>query len=399
MNVLFLSTWFPYPPNQGSKTRAFHMLRSVAQEHQVALVSFEDTTIEPAWRAQLHELCSVIETVPRLPFDQSAWGARLGWLSPRPRATIGSYSPEMGETVSRLQASWEPELVISLTFVMAPYALSLPVRTKVVDADNLLCIMLEEETRFAGNGLERLRRKMAAWKMRRYERQIYRPFDLCLMTSEYDARRAASVLGMSADRIGVFRNGADLGSLSPNGWPQTADTLVFNGSLRYMPNLDAMRYFIDEILPRIQASRPGVTLTITGSTHGVNLGGLSGAAGVRFSGYVEDIRPLVGGSSLCVVPLRHGAGTRLKILEAMALGTPVVTTTKGAEGLQVKPGDHLEIADTPSAFAEAVLKLLADSGRRRTMAARALALVREVYDWKKIERDFGRKIGSLVETR
>lgn len=399
MNVLFLSTWFPYPPNQGSKTRAFHMLRSVAREHQIALISFEDTSIDPSWLDRLGDLCSVIETVPRQPFEQSAWGWHFGWLSHRPRATVGSYSKKMGETVGRLYARWKPDLVIALTFVMAPYAIQLPVRTKIVDVDNLLSIMLAEETRFANSGLERLRRKLAAWKMRRYERQIYRPFDLCLMASEHDAQRAESILGMSADRVGVFRNGADLSVLSPNGWRRTPDTLVFNGSLKYKPNLDAMSYFVAEILPRIQADRPGVTLTITGSTRGVPLGGLSSAPGVHFSGYVEDIRPLVGGSTLCVVPLRQGAGTRLKILEAMALGTPVVSTSKGAEGLRAKAGIHLEIANTPSTFADATLKLLSDPRRRSAMAEHGLALVRQLYDWEMIERDFCRTVNSLVEAR
>jgi glycosyltransferase involved in cell wall biosynthesis len=154
-----------------------------------------------------------------------------------------------------------------------------------------------------------------------------------------------------------------------------------------------MRYFLREIYPLIRDQHNEVSLTITGSTKGVDLTTLMLDESVSLSGYVDDIRPLVAGSAVCVVPLRIGGGTRLKLLESMALGTPVVSTSKGAEGLDVVNGEHLLIADTPADFATCTLRLLCDTRLRRRLAINARQLVEEKYDWKQI----GQRFVDLVE--
>jgi glycosyltransferase involved in cell wall biosynthesis len=172
------------------------------------------------------------------------------------------------------------------------------------------------------------------------------------------------------------------------------NTLVFNGALTYSANYDAMRYFLSEIHPRIRREESAVSLTITGSTAGVDLSALPLDRSVHLSGQVEDVRPLVAGASVCVVPIRQGGGTRLKILEAMALGTPVVATAKAAEGLAVTPEEHILIADDPAGFTAQVLRLLRDPALRQRLARDARRLVEGTYDWPAI----GRQFTQLVET-
>jgi glycosyltransferase involved in cell wall biosynthesis len=191
-----------------------------------------------------------------------------------------------------------------------------------------------------------------------------------------------------------------------------------------------MRYFLSEIYPQIRREEPAVTLTITGSTAGVDLLALAldvappagmdpfaraprAHAGsqsssttsmdlsalpldgsVHLSGYVADIRPLVAAASVCIVPVRQGGGTRLKVLEAMALGTPVVSTAKGTEGLAVTPEQDILVADDPAEFAGQVLRVLREPGLRAHLAANARHLVEQHYDWQSI----GQRFVELVET-
>jgi len=176
-----------------------------------------------------------------------------------------------------------------------------------------------------------------------------------------------------------------------------ADSLVFNGALTYYANADAMRFFAGEILPRIRAQRPSVMLRITGRSDGVDLTWLSADGSVALTGYLDDVRPVVAGSWACVVPLRIGGGTRLKILEAMALGTPVVATSKGAEGLDITPDQEVLIADEPAAFAAQTVCLLGDPELRQRLAANARLLVEERYGWQAIGSAFCQVVESVAE--
>jgi sugar transferase (PEP-CTERM/EpsH1 system associated) len=398
MKILFLSTWFPFPPNQGSKTRALHLLKALAARHEVGLVSFEDIPLRPEWRAEIEKLCPIVEVVEERPFARPRLRATIGLLSLEPSAVRAGYSKEMSARVQAVARSWKPDVVVATTFLMAPYALALPGVRRVVDVDNLLALMLQEEVRQARGLLRRLRRLGAYSKLRRYESRIFRQFDLCLVTSSLDCRRIAGYVPLRPQQIGLVRNGVDLDYFAANGTSRAEDSLIFTGALTYEPNRDAMTYFIREILPVVRNARPAATLKITGAVGNQSLAASLGDGGVEFTGYLEDIRPALAGSAVAVVPLRKGAGTRLKILEAMALGTPVVSTTKGAEGLEVERGIHLLLADGPSEFAEATLQLLRDPGLRSRLAGRARQLVRATYDWASIGDDFAQMVQGLVES-
>jgi glycosyltransferase involved in cell wall biosynthesis len=159
------------------------------------------------------------------------------------------------------------------------------------------------------------------------------------------------------------------------------NTLIFTGSFSYLPNYEAMFWFLHDIYPQVQQQIPDVCLQITGN-HGNRP--LPTTKNVYLTGYVDDVRPLIARSWASIVPLRTGGGTRLKILEAMALGTPVIATAKGAQGIEAEPGKHLLIADTPQAFAEAIIELLQSPSLCQQLAANAYNLIQEKYDWVKV---------------
>jgi sugar transferase (PEP-CTERM/EpsH1 system associated) len=396
MKILFLSTWFPYPPDQGSKIRAYHLLRALAAHHDVALVSFEDQPLEPGWIDHVRQLCRRVEIVQDKPFadlERSPW---RGAFSRRPRSVVAGHSPAMEERVRELAAEWNPDLVVALTFVTAPYALQVRAARRVVDVDNLTAHMLAEAFRQETRWTRRLRRYLAYRKFLGYERSLFGGFDLSLVTSRRDADRLRAELSGARTRIAVVPNGVDLEYNRTAGIPRRVAQLVFSGALTYEPNLDAMRYFLAQIFPRILGQEAEARLIITGRTGGVALPMANGH--VTLTGHLGDVRPAVASSAASVVPLRKGAGTRLKILEAMALRTPVVSTSKGAEGLDIDPEVHFLQADDADHFARQTLRLLHQPDLGEQLADRAYAQVRQQYDWSDIGRRFEAQVESLVET-
>lgn len=388
MRILFLSTWFPYPLSQGSKIRAYYLLRALAQYHEVALISFADMPIEPAWLAHITQFCQKIEIVQRDPFAQDSLGTILGQLSLQPTSVKATYSQEMASQVQKTVSSWKPQRIVALTFVTAPYAAQIANVPKVVDVDNLMAHMLREAYQQAATTKERMRRWLAWWKFQRYEKWLFSQFDLCLAVSNRDSQTLRSLLTSQSSEIAIVPNGMDL---DQNCFGMTApkpNTLVFNGALTYQANYDGMDYFLREIFPQVRSRVDEVQLQITGKTEGVPISQLLLDDHVAFTGYVKDIRPVVAGSWACVVPLRIGGGTRLKILEAMALGTSVISTSKGAEGLDVIAGKHLLIADTPYEFAAQTVQLLQNPELRTLLIFNARQLMEEKYNWNEIGRQF-----------
>jgi sugar transferase (PEP-CTERM/EpsH1 system associated) len=395
MKILFLSTWFPFPPDQGSKIRAYHLLRALALRHEVSLISFRDKELQREAIDQIERLCTRVRVIEEEPFTQSLLGRIFGWFSPKPRAVVGGFSTTMAEEVDRQVRQWQPDVVIALTYVAAMYAKHIQAAVLIADVDNLLSLMLYEEYLRTTNWMRKLRRGLAFRKFLRFERELYGPFDLNLVTSERDARRIREYIPLSEEQVLVVPNGVDVKRFQPGLYSPQPGSMVFNGALSYEPNHDAMVLFLNEIYPRIKAQIPAATLSITGSTSNVDLDPIPLHEGVKLTGYVEDIRQVVARSSVCVAPLRKGAGTRLKILEAMALGVPVVTTSKGAEGLCVESGKNLLIADSADDFASATIKLLNDENLRGRIVTEASELVREHYDWESIGASFVTAVETL----
>jgi glycosyltransferase involved in cell wall biosynthesis len=183
-------------------------------------------------------------------------------------------------------------------------------------------------------------------------------------------------------RVYVIPNGVDTGQKQPDSSVQPRpNSLIYTGAVTYQPNYDAVVYFVREVLPLVRQRYPDIIFTVTGGTGDIDVSDLAAQPGVRFSGYLPEIDPAIRESWLTVVPLRMGGGTRLKILESMALGTPIVSTHKGAEGLNVSDGENIVLADSPAAMAEAIAALLADPARRDALAQAGRALVEAEYDW------------------
>jgi glycosyltransferase involved in cell wall biosynthesis len=189
-------------------------------------------------------------------------------------------------------------------------------------------------------------------------------------------------------RVRAIPTGVDVDYWCSDGRPEVPTRLVFTGSMDWYPNEDAVAYFVDAILPRIRQVVPEVSLTVVGRNPTPRMRRIGEQAGVRVTGTVDDVRPHVADAAVCVVPLRVGGGTRLKIFEALAMEKAVVSTSIGAEGLPVISGEHAVIADEPDEFARAVVRLLRHPDERRRLGTAGRRLVEERYSWQEVARNF-----------
>jgi glycosyltransferase involved in cell wall biosynthesis len=228
-----------------------------------------------------------------------------------------------------------------------------------------------------------------------YIRRSLRQFDACTVASPAEQALVRAVAPHTG-RIAVVPNGTDLERNLFGGDPPEPDSLIYSGALTYYANFEAVEFFLRDIFPLIRAQRPGATLRITGKLAGVPTEHLPQDPAVTFTGYLDDIRPSIARSMVNIVPLRAGGGTRLKILESLALGTPVVATPKGAEGLDLVPGRDLLIAEKPADFAQAVVSLLAHPELRETLRRNGRKAVEARYDFAKIGESFCAFAESVV---
>lgn len=264
----------------------------------------------------------------------------------------------------------------------------------VLNAQNVESDLMRQLARISLTRLSRLRMRLDARKFDRFERRLLRRASLVTAVSPVDAAKLRTLA--PAARIDVLPSGADVAGTA---WVDHAtlrsDRLVIMGTLGYLPNLDGARWFIESILPVIRQSRLNAHVALVGSSPPAALDGLLGP-GVDLVGPVEEVTAELARGDVFVAPLRAGSGVRLKLLEAFAHGIPVVATSLAAEGLDVRDGVHLLIADDPSSFATATVRLLEDGELRRRLARAARTHVEERYDWRSIGGQFEAMIASVV---
>jgi glycosyltransferase involved in cell wall biosynthesis len=385
MRVLFLSRWFPYPPDNGSRIRAFNILRQLSRAHEVSLVSFAGAhdRVDDESIAVLRDHCRDVRVLPFTDFNPSSLRALAGLLSPRPRLLVDTDSAAMRAAVVDATARRSVDLVVACQLGMLPYALASDGTPAILEELELSLFLDAART---ARGVRRVRPMLTNLKLRSYLRRALPRLAACTVVSEQERANVARAVP-TYNKLAVIPNAVDLSSYAGDFGRPEPGALVFSGALTYHANLDAARYLLGDILPRIVQHAPDAMLRMTGSTAGVDLSALPRHSAAEFTGYVPDIRPVVAQSWAALVPLRLGGGTRLKILEAMALGTPVVSTSKGAEGLDVTDGENILIADSPAEFARRTLDLLRNPELRSRLARGGRRLAADRYDWNQVGHD------------
>jgi polysaccharide biosynthesis protein PslH len=383
MKILFLSRWFPFPANNGSKLRILNLLKGLSRCHEVTLLSFIDAADVVPDETLLQEICSESYTVPWREYDPDSRRARLGLLSPKPRFILDTYSPQMENEIARLLSKNKYDLVIASQLSMAAYHKSFQGIKAIFE--ELEIGGFYEQAHSAASFLQRMRNQLTWLKLRTYLSGILSSFSACTVASEKEKMLFNETFPGHRTKVVVIQNCIDLSQYQVPNVERGPHRLIFSGSFRYIANYQAVVWFLEKVYPLILKSVSDTQLFITGDNADLPL---PMTTNVQLTGHVQDIKPLIASCDASIVPIWSGGGTRLKVLEAMALGTPVVSTSKGAEGILAVNGKHILIADEPERFAFEVIHILQDEQFRRELASNALALIKEHYDWAQVMPGF-----------
>lgn len=423
--LLFLTPQVPYPPHQGTTIRNYNLLANLAGDYEIHLLSFQNSTDDSPDNSPLPHYCAAIEAVPMPPPRSLLSRAVKTFASPSPDMGLRLASKTFQARLGMLLERYRYDVVQIEGIEMAPYGLwlvhhplwrnaqqkedlpSIPIgRPRLVFDDHNAEYVLQQRA------WETDRRKPARWhaaayslvqwdKLRRYERQICQQADRVIAVSEAD-RAALLRLDRKLD-VTVIPNGVDLDyyaaysrahdSQAPNYGP---NALVFTGKMDFRPNVDAVTWFARDILPLVRREVGDARFVIVGKEPHPRVQELAGLDGVTVTGFVPDIRAHIAAAAVYVVPLRMGGGTRLKVLEAMAMRSALVSTRLGCEGFPLTDGQELLFADDAESFARSVVALLREPDRRARLGEAGRRFVEATYGWpaivpklKAVYRDLG----------
>ncbi|MFN8496842.1 MAG: glycosyltransferase family 4 protein [Anaerolineae bacterium] len=384
MRILFLSPWLPLPQDNGSKIRIYNLLRGLASRHDVSLLAFSRATDQHDHLPALRELCSQVELVPWKAFEPDSLCARLGLISPKPRSLVDTHSPRMQQLIMDELRNAPYDAIVASELTMGTYAGSfagIPALLEDLELGGYAGLPREGSRRAV------VRHKLTWLKTRSYVARLLKHFRTVTVVSPQEYSIVSPLLQPS-QHVAMVPNCLDCAAYEPIQAHPLPNSLIFSGALTYAANYDGLSYFLEEIYPLVKAAVPAATLRVTGRCEGVPLPTAFDDESIHFDGYIDDIKTAVARSWVSIVPIRKGSGTRLKILEALALGTAVVSTSKGAEGLELEHGVHLLLADTPQDFAEATIQLLKNAELRFRLGRNGQQRIAEKYDWSRVLPQF-----------
>lgn len=403
MKILWVKAGGLVPPDIGGKIRSYSIVKELAKIHKVTLFNFY-----AAHANDVHSgLKPMFDQVVNLPLP-IATNRGLGELASFARNvfsssphTVSKYCrPEVKARMRELLRIVKFDVIIC-DFVIAAAAIPWDVDCpKVVFTHNVEGLIWKRHFEVSRNPLW----KMVSWgeyqKMIRFEKRFLNKAEHVLTVSDADKDFFSDFVDRS--RMTVISTGVDTEYFRPDDGHERPNSLVFTGSMDWMPNEDGVLYFMRSVLPLIRREIPEVSFTIVGRKPSEKLRTAASESGIRVTGTVDDIRPYVREGSVYVVPLRIGSGTRLKIFEAMAMGKAIVSTALGAEGLPIRDGVDISIADSPEEFSRKVCLLIRDGQQRRRLGSAARELVEQHYSWSSVAAEFDdvlRRVAPLSSGR
>ncbi|MDX2151425.1 MAG: glycosyltransferase family 4 protein [Bryobacteraceae bacterium] len=392
MKILWVTTNFLHPTTKGGQIRTLGMLRWLHRWHDVHVVAMHEAG-ETEGRERAREYASEVTAIER-PAPARRMSARFWWevvgslTNAQPLAVSRHHPPGTRERLRELLARERFDRAVVDFLAPAAYYPDLP--RALLFQHNVETMIWRRHAEHARNPVERAYFASQARKMFRFERDVCRTVAHTVAVSEADAQTMRSLFGV--ETVSAVATGVDVDYFARPGEGAAAPIdLVFVGSMDWMPNVDGVDWFLAEVLPLIRERRPEATVAIVGRTPPARL---ADRKDIVVTGTVPDVRPYLWRGRLSIVPLRIGGGTRLKIYESMAAGLPVVSTTVGAEGLDVAAGRDITLADDARGFAAECVRLLEDEAARRVLAEAALARVTGQFSWEQVTRSFER---TLIE--
>ena len=400
MRLLVLSVTSPVPANNGVKMRTWSILRGLAEEgHQLVLVAFADPDDSNGLSAELSKICQRVITIPHqfksVSSSKDYVGRAVHLFAQTPYGVAATRSPQMASQLAVLLNEKTVDAVLceqTDLLTNLPGQLTVPL---LVDFHNVDYLIMERYIRFESNPAKRLYARLESRKLRAWERRACQKASSAWACSEYDCvllQRLGPALPMF-----VVPNVVDVDEYKTDSAEDPLKVL-FQGGMDWYPNRDAVEFFVTQIFFRIRSQFPNVRFVVAGRNPPEEFRQrLSLVPGVEFTGTVPDMRSEIASAAVCVVPLRMGSGTRLKILESAAMAKPIVSTRLGAEGLEFRDGQEIVLADEPEAFANAVVKLLSAAPDRLRLGKAARKRAEQTYSLPALRASLRQALNAFIK--
>lgn len=390
MRILWLKTELLHPVDKGGKIRSYNMLKALKRNWHITYLTLDDGTSDKTARELASEYCHELVCIPHRRREKFTTGFYvelvLNLASDLPYAIKKYESAEMRREIEQRVGQFD----VLICDFLAP-AVNVPRNldcATVLFQHNVEAMIWKRHHEVQTNAARKAYLYRQWRKMFDFEAKTCPQFDCVVAVSRED--REMMQQQYHVENVYDVPTGVDTEFFQPGGaHVRKPHNLVFTGSMDWLPNEDAIRYFTEQIMPRIKREVPGVTLTVVGRNPYPGLVELSKRdPSIIVTGRVDDVRPYMDEAAVYIVPLRIGGGTRLKIYEGMAMEKAIVSTSIGAEGLPVADGKEIVLADTPESFADAVIKLIRDENLANQIGQRAAERVRSEFGWDKVADDF-----------
>ncbi|KAA5534798.1 glycosyltransferase [Taibaiella lutea] len=387
MKILFTANRFPYPPYRGDKLKIYHLAKRLAQKHEVHLVTFLQDKNDLQYLSELQKIFTEIHLVP-LTRLQSYTNTLFGFLYKEPFQVRYFHSRKMEAKIQELITLHDYDGVHVQHLRMAPYWEYYNDVPRILDLPDAFSLYWKRRIA-SSKGLSKIFNTIEQKRVFNYEK-ILDKYDLSLVCSREDQAYLQSERGIK--NIEVLPNGVDVSTFSSEGHNYNPDKIIlFTGNMDYAPNVDAVQYFVQDIFPLIRKEIPDVEFVIAGQRPVKKVLELAGN-GVTVTGFVKNLQDMYAKASIVVAPLRFGAGTQNKVLEAMAMGVPIVSHNIGFNGLNIQSGEGVILAPEKEQFADECVALLRSASKRETIGKAGKEIIRTRYDWdvvaKKLEGYF-----------
>lgn len=381
--VLVIDEWIPFPLDSGKKIRTYNLLKHLAQSFEITLLCYGDADQTKVVEMERLGIKVVAIEDRRLKKWTLPFYARVGLnlFESTPFSTVYHVQPELKERLSSLIHTLQPDVIHCEWTNLAPLLVGCDLERCVISSHNIesdIWFRLAQQTK---NPLKRLVALNQARKIEQLERYWYPQVAFCTAVSKNDS----AVIEQYGGRPCTVENGVDVGFYGENCSEVCDDSIVFTASYDTFSNQDAAYFFIDEHWPYIRKELPDASLVFVGKNPTEKMKQAARKdSSIQLTGWVADVRPYIARARVCIVPLRIGGGSRLKIFEAMAMKKAIVSTSIGAEGIDVVDGRELMLRDDPKSFSEAVVTCYSDEQKQQHLAAHAFEFVKTNYDWPRL---------------
>lgn len=392
MKILFLANRVPYPPFRGDKLKIYNLAKRLCGKHELHLLTFAQSEEDFTYKAELEKIFTQV-TFVSLPKWKSALNCIGGIGSRLPFQVLYFRSAAMHRALDQVLTEHRFDAVHVQHLRMAQYMSQRKELPRILDLPDAFSLYWKRKYETSRNGLIRAFEGTEQRRVLRYEQEILHRFNKTLVCSVEDKKYLEETHGLS--NMDLLPNGVDTSVFFPDHHDyEHCRTLLFTGNMDYGPNVDAVSYFASEILPLIRHRHPDVHFVIAGQRPVPKVHALAGSS-ISVTGFIPNLAEEYNKASVVVAPLRFGAGTQNKVLEAMAMGIPVVCSNIGFAGLGIRSGEGAIMQTDPQCFADAVCALLEDAAYRRRVGEQGISVIQSRFSWDRIAVQLEAQLQSI----